>query len=294
MKKKKIIVIGGAERSGTTLTQTIVSNAFDHCPALPEVHVLCDLIAAYKRAIVNWNKNIIHFQTTHELKLYFTKIISEYLALIYTRYNKSNFFVFKDPNFSKYFLEVSELIPNSSLIVCVRDPRDIAASYLKIGERDKQNKIQSRYALRDISYICRKINQFYKNLFNAGFPSSVTVLKYEEIVVNPDDVIKKLSMTLGLELTIPDYSGMVWLDEDSRHKKTWITDLEGRPPAIDSIGDYQRVLSKEEIEIVENDCRRLMRFFNYSPEKKSNLGKYLNAKTYKKQLVKLKRLTEKL
>ena len=45
----KLILIGGAQRSGTTLLQTLLANALN-TPLLPEAHILCDILAAYKRA----------------------------------------------------------------------------------------------------------------------------------------------------------------------------------------------------------------------------------------------------
>ena len=45
----QLIIIGGAQRSGTTLLQTLLANALN-APLLPEAHILCDILAAYKRA----------------------------------------------------------------------------------------------------------------------------------------------------------------------------------------------------------------------------------------------------
>jgi hypothetical protein len=45
----KLILIGGAQRSGTTLLQTLLANAIDE-PILPEAHILCDMLTSFKRA----------------------------------------------------------------------------------------------------------------------------------------------------------------------------------------------------------------------------------------------------
>ncbi|MEX0590546.1 MAG: hypothetical protein WD207_05625, partial [Xanthobacteraceae bacterium] len=52
----RIILIGGAQRSGTTIVQTLVANALDGSPVLPESHLLCDIVHAYKRAKTEWQK----------------------------------------------------------------------------------------------------------------------------------------------------------------------------------------------------------------------------------------------
>jgi len=267
--KEKVIIIGGAERTGTTLAQTIVSNAFGKSPLLPEAHVLCDVIAAYKRAKVTWNKTMLFFETMDDLKVFFSRTIQNFLKCIHSRYD-TDLFVLKDPNFSKFFTEITELIPESLQILCVRDPRDIVASYMKIGERDKENNIRSRYSVRDVDYICGKINQFYKNFFTDGFPSTLPIVKYEEIVVNPDSVLQMLSKTFGLKFKMPNYSEMTWLNEHSRHKKTWITELEGHPPTIKSIGDYKKKLSLSEIYKIERDCEHVMKFFGYKSDNSIN------------------------
>jgi hypothetical protein len=45
----QLTLIAGAQRSGTTLLQTLLANALDST-VLPEVHILSDILAAFKRA----------------------------------------------------------------------------------------------------------------------------------------------------------------------------------------------------------------------------------------------------
>ena len=58
----QLILIGGGQRSGTTLLQTLLANALGS-PNLPEAHILSDILAAYKRAKEFGNKTSFFYPT---------------------------------------------------------------------------------------------------------------------------------------------------------------------------------------------------------------------------------------
>ncbi len=71
----KVIFVCGAQRSGTTLLQTLLANALG-TPVLPEAHILSDILAAYKRAKEFGNKTSF-FYPTHESLLSFFRSFAE-------------------------------------------------------------------------------------------------------------------------------------------------------------------------------------------------------------------------
>jgi hypothetical protein len=52
-----IVFIGGPQRSGTTLVQTLIANALGNSVVLPEAHTVYGLIETYKKGIAEWPKS---------------------------------------------------------------------------------------------------------------------------------------------------------------------------------------------------------------------------------------------
>src|SRR6476661_650048 len=130
----QLVLIGGAQRSGTTLVQTLLANAL-RSPILPEAHILSDILAAYKRAKEVGNKTSFFYPTDDGLRSFFQPFARRHMADIVANAKPGNVLVLKDPNFVQVLDEASTLFRHSCMVVCLRDPRDIAASFVQIGQR---------------------------------------------------------------------------------------------------------------------------------------------------------------
>ena len=62
------------------------------------------------------------------------------------------------------------MFPDAIRIVCLRDPRDIAASFLRIGQRQQEEGKASKYQQRDIHFIANKILASYAPLMKGAQP----------------------------------------------------------------------------------------------------------------------------
>src|SRR4029077_2947951 len=76
--KMQLIFIGGAQRSGTTLLQTLLANALN-APLLPEAHILCDILAAFKRAKEFGHKTSFFYATQNDLSNFFHSITERHI-----------------------------------------------------------------------------------------------------------------------------------------------------------------------------------------------------------------------
>lgn len=132
----QLIFIGGAQRSGTTLLQTLLANALD-APILPEAHILCDLLASYKRARETAKKTHFYYATDEDLLSFFRFCANRHIADLTKLVGAPSVLVLKDPNFIQFEAEATAIFPDAIRIVCLRDPRDITASFLRIGNGSK-------------------------------------------------------------------------------------------------------------------------------------------------------------
>jgi hypothetical protein len=258
----QLVLIGGAQRSGTTLLQTLLANALQS-PILPEAHILSDILASYRRARELGNKTRFFYPTDSELLAFFQSFAERHVADLVSAARPGEYLVLKDPNFVQVMSEASILLPQALRIVAMRDPRDIAASFIQIGQRQTGTK-PSKYEKRDIGFISQKILASYRPLLDAAQPS-IVIVRYEELASDPKRCLDVLARDTGLTLSLDRIEHPVWLDAQARHEASWISELEGGKASPASIGSFQRVLRGDEIAVVQSICEPIMSRFGYAP-----------------------------
>ncbi len=256
----QLILIGGAQRSGTTLLQTLLANVLDE-PILPEVHILCDMLASFKRAKETSNKTRFYYRSDADLLSFFQFCADRHIADLVENVGARSALVLKDPNFVQVDAEATVVLPEAVRIACLRDPRDIAASFLRIGQREPREAQASKYRRRDIHFIANKILASYEPLLGRRAPPRL--IRYEALVTNPEQVLKALASESGLELDIGRLNNPTWLDAEARHKSSWIGELEGKKASPASVGAYRTVLRPNEIALVEHICEAIMVWGDY-------------------------------
>jgi hypothetical protein len=256
----KYIFIGGAQRSGTTLLQTLLSNSMNNKLILPEAHLICDLLLFYRRGIKDWNKTEYYFNTELKFKKYVKDSIEKILGLISRKHLETNNIVLKDPNFSQFLPEIEDIFPESLFILCVRDPRDIICSFYDIEKRERVlNRQREKYDNRNISFYCDKINNSYKPILSLG--KLPLTLRYEDIVMDPYANLNIILDNLNLPSYLSSFNNLKWADEKIRHKDSWISPLEGKKPSAERVGIYKKMLENYEINYVQNKCSKVMKAF---------------------------------
>jgi hypothetical protein len=268
----RTILIGGAQRSGTTLVQTLIANALPSAPLLPEAHIVHDLLRSWQRAKTQWTKTSRFYATHADAIRYFRTATTTHLNDIAERYPAAKYLVLKDPHFVDTLPEIAELLPAATQIMCVRDPRDIVASFIRIGERQSGLQQKTRYRRREVNFICKKVNASYRPFVEQDSPPGIVLVRYEDAAANPAAALERLAKETGLPLNPARSSDPVWLEDEYRHQETWRTELEGGPPTPENVGGFRHVLSREEIIQVERVCRPLVERFAYFDSSGGRIG----------------------
>jgi hypothetical protein len=135
---------------------------------------------------------------------------------------------------------------NAIRIICFRDPRDIAASFLRIGERERPGGDPGKYRWRDVHFIGKKILDSYGPFIRSEGRPSTQLVRYEHVVSKPRETLETLARATGLVLSRDGIDNPVWLEADARHEAAWISELEGQGPSPASVGAYRTVLQPSE------------------------------------------------
>ena len=130
----QLVLIGGAQRSGTTLLQTLLVNALS-LPTCQKRTSSPTFSQPTNGPNKFGNKSHYFYATDHDLPPFFQSFAERHVADIVASAKPAATLVLKDPNFIHVLDEAEALFPRSARIVCMRDPRDIAASFVQIGQR---------------------------------------------------------------------------------------------------------------------------------------------------------------
>jgi hypothetical protein len=245
----------------------------------PEVHPIIReaspfraVIAAYGFTKASFDRDAQdYFTDVDDLRSYYGPFAEEFLARTRERYDTTNL-VLKEPHLTQHFPDVAELIDDARFILIVRDPRDVVASMLEVGERIKSKGRPSPFGTDDAEKLGNHFKSFYAASVNCtapGFEDRCLYVKYERLVGEPTAEIERLRKFTGLSLTELD-PGASWRESDGgedamlNYYDGWATTLFGKEFSPKSVGRFRRVLTDRQIKQVERVCRDAFDAFDYS------------------------------
>ena len=181
--KRKIIFILGMPRSGTSLTEQILSshnNVFGggELPFIPSIV----------------NKNFLHdkntkiFNEINDLKKKISNSQDDYLSQISFINNSEKSFTDKTPLNFRYIGFLVNIFPNLKIINCKRNPVDICWSNFKNYFSVSLNFSNDLEDLAQYYNQYESIMKFWKKYFS----NNIYDLKYENLVTNTEEEIKNL------------------------------------------------------------------------------------------------------
>ena len=161
----------------------------------------------------------------------------------------------KSPVHTSFVLELLAMMPGSSVVHIVRDPRDVAVS-----QREAWNAPAMSVAYRWM------IDQKHQEEFQAIVsPERFVTVRYEDLVSDPEPQIRRVCDVLPIEfrpemLEPHKRKHRGYADRETHKKRT----LE--PITAKRIGRYRDKLSPAAIAAIERTCRRHMERLGYELE----------------------------
>ncbi len=270
-----LIVVGGSQRSGTSATQQLLCQLPNANPYLYEASFLRMQTACYSDAKASFgNNHACYFGDIQQLRNFQAGVVSAFLSQVSQLHGDCEHLILKEPHLTMYWPHLYELVPDAWFLMMVRDPRDVIASMIRVGERQKEIGQNYLFTDRNILKLCEHFVAFYRPAFEVedeGFRRRLAVVPYEDVVNDPRTTLQQIADFTDIPFdTIdpgadPD-TGVVQLDaiSSSRHFQPWSTEVNGKRLTPSRIGRYQEVLTPEETRQVEEYLADFFEWFGYS------------------------------
>lgn len=159
------------------------------------------------------------------------------------------------PMNTRYLNEIYSCFPNANYVFLVRDGRDVTAAYKK-GKAETFNRlVQPDHASDLWINSIKKYNWLKKK-------TSVLLVKYEDLVSNPEVELKKIMHYLGREFNAEMLNFQNKLPDIKEYKEPHHHNLH-RPIKTTSVGQWKELLNESEKELMSFKLTSYLKQFNY-------------------------------
>jgi hypothetical protein len=191
-----------------------------------------------------------------------TRPILECLGNAYAEARSAEMWGEKTPGHILWLSEIHRLFPQARILVCIRDPRDIIASY---DERWGASQHDTAYLMQAAAQVRRYLAHL---LSEPGFKAErVMWVRYEALTAAPAVYLEEISRFLGLNFH-PDMlhfyaKGAIaqFGPADPQHHR-----LLSRPVTRERVGRYRETFSAAQISLIEKFLADEMAALEYCPE----------------------------
>jgi len=197
---KKIVFVGGAPRSGTTLVHRVLG-AHSKVYAGPEFDFVPKFAALRRRMAQSVRSGRISAIVDESgvddaLRGALVRIFNEK-----ARRESATMFSEKTPANLLEFPTLLELFPGAYFVFVLRDPRAVAASMKEVGRRYRDAGKCPPGFCRSVMASAHAIDRFWSAGFAAmeAAPGRVLAVHYEDVVAQPEVEASRLTEFLGLE-----------------------------------------------------------------------------------------------
>ena len=274
---QRILLIGGAMRSGTTVIHRTLCTAQNSNPYISESWFLHDILNLYK-----WNLSRYEVRSADQFgaERNFSELIKinmqYYFRMVSTRYQDPEVLIFKHPELTRHFPEIGRMFPEMLFLAIIRDPRDVIASIQEARDKHLESGVTSPVThLQRIEDLCRHYASYYAALRSSShLRGRLRFVRYEDVMQDPKRTIAGIGEFCGAEYDLDaaqtfneDHAASTNFNKEVRLRDpisgAFWSDMYTKDLSSERIGRFADSLTTDEIEEIQTRLRGFGKRFHY-------------------------------
>lgn len=257
------------------LLETILKSSLDQTCDIPTseiIKIIAENSNMYSGLFSDALNPNISLSTYEEYCQYFLETIKS----IYGKNKDISYVAFKEVWSIEFYPAMKRSFPSLKCIAIVRDPRAIVASKNATGEPYPYIFMGRQW--RKIALLAEYFNHKYED---------VLLLRYEDIVSDPETIIPKICSFLGVDYTDTLLDQSQYLDGRNRpwRQNTSYNDINTNHINSKSVERWRKELTKEEIFSIEIFTHDWMKRFGYEPSNSQEAIESVTVEQYRSHSV---------
>jgi len=251
----KIVFVGGAPRSGTTVTHALICTSPSVSQYNPEISFFRGIPSAFVNGRVAWKDHTsAFFDDPEAFRLHMRKTADLSLMHIWDRLDRTPILALKDPHLTPLFPALASLYPDIGYFVTVcRHPFDVVRSREEVHAK---SQLDRPYSVQDAAAVAREYLQYYRAVLAHNFSGRHLMFRYEDL--NGPSLQETIAKFIGVSDL---HARPMWGDAPDVSGDAW-----GSPKYHQPINLDPRLspLRAEFQDVVRTICAPIMTRFGYS------------------------------
>lgn len=193
---ERVVFVGGAPRSGTTVVHALICSAAGVSHYHPEISFFRGLAMAYRNGKLAWDQHTsAFFQDREAFRAHMREHVDLALGPVWRATGGAPILACKDPLLTPYFPDLGELpLANARFVVVVRDPLDVVRSRQEVHE--KANDPGRPFSSAHVESLANDYLATYRAILSTDFSGRLLMFRYEDL--NTEKVRDALRAFLGV------------------------------------------------------------------------------------------------
>jgi len=275
---QRVLMVGGAMRSGTTVIHRALCTAANSNPYISESWFLHDIMNLYKWNLSRYEvRSADQFGSVNNFNELIRFNVQQYLTIVSARYQDPEVLILKHPELTRHFPELAAMFPAMLFLAIVRDPRDVIASIREAADKHVRDGIVSPVSrLGSIEDLCGHYLSYYDRLLRlaARLGKRLRFVRYEDVMREPHKTIAAIGAFAGADYDpeaaksfSEEHAASSNFNKELRLKDplsgAFWSDLYTKDLSPERIGRFGERLSADEVAQIQSLLANIGARFNY-------------------------------
>lgn len=193
---EKLVFVGGAPRSGTTVTHALICTSEKVCEYHPEISFLRAGPMAFRNGRMAWKQHThAFFENSEDFRRLMRDVCTRMIGPVWKATGSSPILAMKDPLLTPYFRDLHEIFEREAwFVVVIRHPFDVVRSREEVHRKSNPSR---SFGIVEASAAARDYVATYQSILEQGFSGRLFMFRYEDL--NTPRILSGLQTFLGVD-----------------------------------------------------------------------------------------------